>query len=193
MDQPLIVYLHGFRSSPASHKARQLRERMQGLGVADRFFCPQLPPSPKQAMAGIEERIRGERGPLTFVGSSLGGYYATWLAEKHDGQAVLVNPAVIAYLSLKEFVGTTTNLHTGEAFEFRPEYIDELRALEVAEISQPERFWLLLETGDELLDYRQAVLKYACARQTVIEGGDHTFQHWPEFLDDVVRFAGLPA
>ena len=190
----MIVYLHGFRSSPQSSKAQRLKARMAALGLGDLFWCGQLPPSPRAAIALAERQIAAARAPgapVTVVGSSLGGYYATHLAEKHGLRAVLVNPAVVAHLSLAEFVGTQTNLYTGEAFEFRPEYLDELRALEVPRISRPQDFLLLAETGDEVLDYRQAVAKYAGCRQAVLEGGDHSFTRWDEYLDTVLEFAGL--
>ena len=190
----MIVYLHGFRSSPQSSKAQRLKARMAALGLGDLFWCGQLPPSPRAAIALAERQIAAARAPgapVTVVGSSLGGYYATHLAEKHGLRAVLVNPAVVAHLSLAEFVGTQTNLYTGEAFEFRPEYLDELRALEVPRISRPQDFLLLAETGDEVLDYRQAVAKYAGARQVVLEGGDHSFTRWDGYLDVILEFAGL--
>ncbi len=190
----MIVYLHGFRSSPQSSKAQRLKARMAALGLGDLFWCGQLPPSPRAAIALAERQIAAARAPgapVTVVGSSLGGYYATHLAEKHGLRAVLVNPAVVAHLSLAEFVGTQTNLYTGEAFEFRPEYLDELRALEVPRISRPQDFLLLAETGDEVLDYRQAVAKYAGCRQVVLEGGDHSFTRWDGYLDAILEFAGL--
>jgi predicted esterase YcpF (UPF0227 family) len=123
------------------------------------------------------------------VGSSLGGYYATYLAEKHDLRAILINPAVVPHETLARSVGMQTNVYTGETFEFTPEHLAELEQLNVLQFSRPERFWLLVETGDEVLDYRQAVQKYAGARQTVIEGGDHSFQHFPDYLDAIVEFA----
>ena len=167
---------------------------MATLGLGDLFWCEQLLPSPRAAIALAERQIAAARAtgaPVTVVGSSLGGYYATHLAEKHGLRAVLVNPAVVAHLSLAEFVGTQTNLYTGEAFEFRPEYLDELRALEVPRISRPQDFLLLAETGDEVLDYRQAVAKYAGCRQAVLEGGDHSFTRWDGYLDAILEFAGL--
>lgn len=187
----MIVYLHGFRSSPQSNKAQRLKARMETLGLGHLFWCEQLPPSPCTAIALAERQITAATSPVTVVGSSLGGYYATHLAEKHRLRAVLVNPAVVAHLSLAEFVGLQTNLYSGEVFEFRPEYIDELRTIEVPRISRPQDFLLLAETGDEVLDYRQAVAKYAGARQVVLEGGDHSFTRWPDYLDEVLRFAGL--
>ncbi|TRZ65907.1 MAG: esterase [Rhodocyclaceae bacterium] len=191
LEQSLIVYLHGFRSSPASHKARQLHARMQETGLGEHFVCPMLPVSPRGAIALCEDLIAASDLPVTLVGSSLGAYYATWLAERHKLRAVLVNPAVVAHISLLEYVGPQTNLHSGESFEFTHRHIDQLRALEVPELSAPQLFWLLVETGDELLDYRLAVTRYAGARQTVLEGGDHSFTHWSDYLDDIIHFAGL--
>ncbi len=167
---------------------------MAERGLSDRFWCEQLPVSPRAAIALAEAEIaRARAAGLTpsVVGSSLGGYYATWLAERHGLRAVLVNPAVVAPLSLGAYVGTQTNLYTGESFDFTREHIDELRALEVPAITRPERYWLLAETGDEVLDYRHAVQKYAGARQTVLEGGDHGFSRWNDYLDAVIAFAGL--
>jgi hypothetical protein len=187
----MIVYLHGFCSSPQSNKAQRLRVHMAARGIGHLFWCEQLPPSPYAAIALAERQIAASATPVTVVGSSLGGYYATHLAEKHRLKAVLVNPAVVAHISLAGFVGPQANLYTGETFEFRPEYIDALRALEVPRLSRPQDFLLLVETGDEVLDYRQAVAKYAGARQVVLEGGDHSFTRWNEYLDTVLEFAGL--
>lgn len=190
----MIVYLHGFRSAPASIKARALQQRMAERGLGQLWWCEQLPVSPRAAIALAEaqiERARAAGGQATVVGSSLGGYYATWLAERHDLKAVLVNPAVVAPLALEAYVGEQSNLYSGETFVFTHGHIDELRALDVAAITRPQRYWLLAETGDEVLDYRHAVRKYAGARQTVLPGGDHGFSRWTDYLDDVIAFAGL--
>lgn len=187
----MILYLHGFCSAPASVKASRLKSHMQALGLGGRFHCPQLPVSPRAAIALAEDLLRAAPAPVTLVGSSLGGYYATYLAETHGCRAVLVNPAVVARLSLQDFVGPQTNLYTGARFEFTAGHLAELAALEIGRIAHPERIWLMVETGDELLDHRIAVEKYAGARQTVIEGGDHGFQHFGEHLDAILRFAGL--
>lgn len=185
----MIIYLHGFRSSPASEKARLLARHMASRGMADRFWCEQLPVSPRQAIETVEDVLARSPKTPTLVGSSLGGYYATYLAEKHDLRAILINPAVVPHETLARFVGVQTNVYTGETFEFTREHLTELEQLNVPQLSRPERFWLLVETGDEVLDYRQAVQKYAGARQTVIEGGDHSFQHFPDYLDAIVEFA----
>lgn len=192
----MIIYLHGFRSAPASIKASALQQHMAAKGLGEAFWCAQLPVEPAAAIALIEAQIahcRTQRPdqPPTLVGSSLGGYYATHLAEQHDLRAVLVNPAVVAPLSLEAYIGEQTNLYTGETFQFTHDYIAQLRAMDVACITRPEKYWLLAETGDEVLDYRDAVAKYAGARQTVLEGGDHGFSRWTDYLDAVLEFAGL--
>lgn len=186
----MILYLHGFRSSPQSHKARQLQAHMESRGLGDRFWCEQLPVSPRRAIAFVEGRIAASALPVTLVGSSLGGYYATWLAERHGLKAMLVNPAVDAPRSLAAFVGLQTNLYSGEHFELTGEHLQELRALELPRLAHPENFLLLVETGDEVLDYRRAVEKYAGARQVVLEGGDHSFSRFAAYLDVILEFAG---
>ncbi|OHC67207.1 MAG: esterase [Rhodocyclales bacterium GWA2_65_20] len=185
----MILYLHGFTSGPQSHKAQALAKRMQQRGRY--FLCPQLPHSPDQAAWLIESLILTAREPVTLVGSSLGGYYATFFAERHGLKAVLVNPAVVAHIQLADYVGRHASLYSGEEFDFTPDHIEQLRRLEVPQLSQPGNFWVLLETGDETLDYRQAVAKYAGARQTVLAGGDHSFTRWGEYLDDIITFAAF--
>jgi hypothetical protein len=187
----VILYLHGFRSAPASIKAQQLLGRLCALGREGEFWCPQLPVEPRAAVALVEAKIAQCEAPPTLVGSSLGGYYATWLAEKHGVKAVLVNPAVVAPVSLADFVGRHTNLYTNEEFEFTAEHVAQLRALEVPRIADSARYLLILGTADELLDYRDAVRKYAGAQTVLIEGGDHGLAQFAEHVDEVLGFAGM--
>lgn len=185
-----ILYLHGFCSSPQSWKVRLLAEELAWRGQGDRLYCPFLSHVPQEAIAQAEEIILREDGPLTVVGSSLGGFYATWLAEKHDLRAVLINPAVVAPISLEKYLGTQANLHTQETFEFTTGHIGQLRALEVERVT-PERYLLMVETGDEVLDYRLAVARYAGCRQIVLEGGDHSFTRFPDCLPQLIEFCRL--
>lgn len=186
----MILYLHGFTSGPQSHKAQALADRMRERGLGEHFVCPQLPASPCEAIA-LANGLITRHGVSTVVGSSLGGYYATYLAETFELKAVLINPAVVAHLSLKDFVGPQRWLYSGESFEFTLDHIEELRAIDVPVLGKPQRFWLLVEEGDETLDYRHAVNRYVGARQTVLPGGDHSFTRWNEYLDRVIAFAGL--
>lgn len=190
----MILYLHGFRSSPRSFKARVVADRMKALGRGDELICPQLPASPKAAMDLALELVDGHAASeLAIIGSSLGGFYATWLAERLGCRAALLNPAVNPLKDLEKHVGVTTAWHSDEPFEFKREYIDELAALRVAQITQPERYYLLAATGDEVLDYRDMVAHYAGARQHVIEGSDHAIPEFPEYVDEVLAFCGMDA
>lgn len=188
----MILYLHGFRSSPLSFKARLIAERMAVLGRSNEFVCPQLPASPRDAIAiasGIASTVAAEK--LTLVGSSLGGYYATWLAEQAGCRAVLLNPSVKPPRTLEKYVGTSTTFHTGEPFEFRPEYVDELKALAVERITRPERYFLIAATGDEVLDWREMVAHYPGAKQFVIQGSDHGISEFADYLGQVLAFCGI--
>lgn len=190
MGEPGILYLHGFASSPQSWKARELARALDLRGLSGRFFCPFLPHAPVEAIGKAEAIIARHDGPLTVVGSSLGGFYATWLAEKYALRAALINPAVAAPVSLKKYLGAQTNLHTHETFEFTMEHVAQLRALEVPRVT-PSRYLLMVETGDEVLDYREAVARYAASRQIVLPGGDHSFTRFPEYIAQLIEFCGL--
>ena len=184
-----LVYLHGFNSAPQSHKAQVLGRHMASLGLGDRYACPTLPPAPLEAIAAAEAAIAKLPG-ATLVGSSLGGFYATHLAEKHDLRAVLINPAVTPQADLESYLGEQRNLYTGAAYELTREHLAQWRSL-VTPALRPDRYLLLVETGDEVLDYRHAVARYAGAEQVVIEGGDHALQSFPRQLDRILAFAGL--
>jgi predicted esterase YcpF (UPF0227 family) len=185
----MILYLHGFRSSPRSFKARVVHERMAAANRGNELVCPQLPASPKEAMQLallLVERYQPDE--LAVIGSSLGGFYATWLAERLGCRAALLNPAVDPLKDLDQHVGVSTAWHSDERFEFRREYIDELAELKVGRITRPERYFLLAASGDEVLDYRDMVAHYAGARQHVIEGGDHAISDFPRYVDEVLAF-----
>lgn len=184
-----VLYLHGFRSSPRSFKARVVHDRMKAAGRADALICPQLPASPKEAMKLALLLVeRYAAGELAIIGSSLGGFYATWLAERIGCRAVLLNPAVNPLKDLEQHVGVTTAWHSDDRFEFRREYIDELAQLRIGRITRPERYFLLAATGDEVLDYRDMVDHYAGARQHVIEGSDHAISEFADYVDEVLDF-----
>jgi predicted esterase YcpF (UPF0227 family) len=190
----MILYLHGFRSSPQSMKARVVGERMAALGLADQVVSPQLPASPKLAMKLALSLIEGVPAEqLNIIGSSLGGYYATWLAERVGCRAVLLNPAIVPRVNLDQHVGVTTQFHSDEPFEFKREYINELHALEVPQISKPDRYFLIAATGDEVLDYRDMVAHYQGARQHVIQGSDHAISEFPQYVDEILAFCGIEA
>jgi predicted esterase YcpF (UPF0227 family) len=187
----LIVYLHGFNSSPQSHKAQVLRRFLEERGLASKYACPTLPPLASAALTAVEEYLpAGEEA--CFVGSSLGGFYATYLAETRSAKAVLVNPAVEPHIGLREYLGPQKNLYTGEAYELTEAHLQEWERLVLPHIT-PSRYLLLVETADEVLDYRQAVRRYAGCEQVVVNGGDHSLQSFPRHLRRILEFAGHAA
>jgi len=187
----MILYLHGFNSSPQSHKAQVLGRYMEERGLAAHYACPGLPPLAGEAIAAIEAQIgRHPHVPFCFVGSSLGGYYATYLAEKHGAKSVLINPAIDPHVGLRAYLGEQKNLHTGEPYQLTEAHLRDWEKLWVPRVT-PSRYLLIVETGDEVLDYRKAVERFAGAAHVVIEGGDHSLQSFAQHLRRILEFAGL--
>ena len=187
----MIVYLHGFRSSPNSRKARLLGAALTARGHGADYVCPQLPASPRAAVADVLERVqRVHPARVAFIGSSLGGYYATWLAERLGCRAALLNPAIAPYEDLKAHLGQQPVYFSDARIDMRPEYLEELRAIDTPRITRPERYFLVAATGDEVIDYRTMVAKYAGCRQRVIEGSDHQIQDFDRYVDEVLAFCG---
>jgi predicted esterase YcpF (UPF0227 family) len=185
----VIIYLHGFNSSPQSGKAQHLKRYLDGKGKGVEFACPQLPHWPDEAVAVVEAEIV-RREQITLVGSSLGGFYATWLAEKHGVRAVLINPAIEPHVGLRAYLGPQQAFHGGERYELTEEHLRQWKELFVTRVN-PERYLLLVETGDEVLDYRAAVRKYKGAKQVVVQGGDHSLASFPEQIPLIMEFAGM--
>ncbi|MGQ0651634.1 MAG: YqiA/YcfP family alpha/beta fold hydrolase [Betaproteobacteria bacterium] len=188
----MIIYLHGFNSSPQSHKAQVLQRYMAERGLAGDYACPALPVSADAAIAAVDALMARRRGEgHCFVGSSLGGFYATWLVENRPGcKAVLINPAIDPHIGLRRYLGTQKNLYSGEEYQLTEAHLREWERRYVERIS-PRRYLLLVETGDEVLDYSRAVSRYAGAEQVVVEGGDHTLQTFPRHLPRILEFAGV--
>ena len=187
----MIIYLHGFNSSPQSRKAQVLGRFMAERGLGERFACPALPPLADEAIAAIEALMARHPGAhFCFVGSSLGGYYATYLAERHGARAALINPSIDPHIGLRAYLGEQKNLHTGAPYQLTEAHLREWQALWVPHVT-PSRYLLIVETGDEVLDYRRAVARYAGAEQVVVEGGDHSLQSFPQHLPRILAFAGL--
>ena len=185
----MILYLHGFKSSPQSTKARLIGETLAAAGRADEYACPQLPASPAAAIAlvlAIASDVSATQ--LTLIGSSLGGYYATWIAEQLGCRAVLLNPAVQPPRDLAHYVGISNAYHSKASFEFKHAYIDELRALAVPAITCAERYFLLAATGDEVLDWREMQAHYQGALQHIIDGSDHGISDFAAYLEMVLTF-----
>ena len=192
-----ILYLHGFISSPASRKAVMLGDYVRGQAPGVEYLVPALHHRPAEAIAQVHA-ICDERHPadLLVVGSSLGGFYATVAAERAGCRAVALNPAVHPQRHFERYLGPQQNLHTGERFDLTPGHVAELAAIDPPALTRPDRYWLIVETGDEVLDYREAVAHYAGAFQSVVQGGDHALSSFAEFVPDIVAWAledGPPA
>lgn len=191
----MIVYLHGFRSSPQSFKARLLAARLAELGRADEWLCPTLPVSPDETIELVEREIAQNARPgerITLLGSSLGGFFATQLAEKHGWRAVLLNPAVVPDRDLSKYLGEQPLWHGGGSIVVEPRHLQELRDLAVAHITRPERYYLIAATGDEVLDYREMLAHYPGVQTHLIEGSDHGISEFADYVDEVIRFCDAP-
>jgi len=170
-----------------------LAHRMQRLGRATQFECPQLPASPRQAIDVAMRLIKGlPAQQLSIIGSSLGGFYATYLAEKIGCRAVLLNPAIQPSRDLAQHIGVMRAYHSDAPFEFKREYIDEISAFAVDQITSPERYFLLAATGDEVLDWHEMTGHYPNAHQRIIEGGDHGISDFEHYIDEVLAFCDAP-
>jgi len=186
-----LLYLHGFRSSPQSTKARLMAQHIARQFPGTTWWCPQLPPSPKAAIDLVMSGVAGwPRESMGVVGSSLGGFYATYVTQKTGCRAVLLNPAVHPARDLANYIGEQVAWHDPtEHFYFRPEYIDELRALDVGPLTHPERVFAVIAKGDEVLDWREMSGRYPGSRQKVIEGEDHALSDFERsHLGEVLAF-----
>jgi predicted esterase YcpF (UPF0227 family) len=188
-----LLYLHGFRSSPQSFKARMVHAWLQRHAPAVTWWCPQLPVSPRAAwdllVGGVAD---WPKSSMAVMGSSLGGFYATAVAEALGCRAVVLNPAVDPARDLVRYVGEQTAYHDpAQRFEFKPEYLDELRALAPSRITRPERYAAVIAKGDELLDWREMSARYAGARTVLLEGSDHALSQFDQQLPFVLDFLRL--
>ncbi|MBS1179932.1 MAG: hypothetical protein H6R06_4344 [Proteobacteria bacterium] len=185
-----LLYLHGFRSSPKSFKAQRLQAWLAEHHRNVRWWCPQLPPSPREAMALVREGTAGWPAATSAVlGSSLGGFYATVVAEATGWPAVLMNPAVDPARDLGPYVGELSAFHAPEErFFFRADYIDELRAMTPGQISRPERYYAIIAKGDEVLDWREMTARYPGVNLRLLEGSDHALSDFDDHLPHILKF-----
>ena len=188
-----LLYLHGFRSSPRSAKAEKMAAAVKARHPAVHWWCPQLPPSPHETMALLMAGIQSwPKESMAVVGSSLGGFYATWIAARTGCPAVLLNPAIDPARDLARYIGEQTAWHDPlQTFFFRPEYVQELRDLQAGPLPHPERFYALIAKGDEVLDWREMSARYAGAQGRLLEGGDHALSDFDTHLDPVLAFLAL--
>ncbi len=191
----MLLYIHGFNSSPKSEKGVLTANFLASQFPGVRLLQPQLPSDIDEAaklLADLTQEACERDEPLRFIGSSLGGFYATWLAETFGGKAALINPAVSPYDLFEEFLGPQHNPYTDEHYQVLPEHREALKSYDVEAIANPDRFFVLLQTGDEVLDYRLALDKYHCCRMLIEPGGDHSFVGFERQLPDIAAFLELP-
>jgi predicted esterase YcpF (UPF0227 family) len=188
-----LLYLHGFRSSPRSFKALRLQAWLAAHRPGVRWWCPQLPPSPAAAIALAEQGVADwPRATMAVLGSSLGGFYATVLAERLGCPAVLLNPAIDPARDLAAYIGEQRAFHDPhERFVFRAEFVDQLRALAPGPITKPERYFAVIAKGDELLDWREMTARYRGARIRLLEGSDHALSDFDDHLPALLEFLRL--
>lgn len=192
-----LLYLHGFRSSPSSMKAQKMAAWVAAHRPDVTWWCPQLPPSPAEAMALVTQGLAGWPAAGTAVmGSSLGGFYATWVAERLAAGAqapvVLVNPSTDPASSLAQYIGEQTHWHNPQdRFFFRAEFVDELRALACGPLTQPKRYQVWAATGDEVLDWRTMQARYAACDLRVVQGSDHALSDFDTHLPALLAHLGL--
>jgi predicted esterase YcpF (UPF0227 family) len=183
-----LVYIHGFNSSPLSLKARQTVDWFVQQGRGDAIAVPELSHEPARAMADLCEIIANRPLPVALIGSSLGGYYATWLAERFGLRAALINPAVRPAELWQSHLGANQNFYSGRRYQITQEHVAQLRSFDVPQLTRPENLLLLVQTGDETLDYRHAVDKYKSSVSIIQPGGNHGFVNYDALLPDIIRF-----
>jgi len=186
---PTLLYLHGFNSSPDSKKAQQTRQWFEHNAPEIEFVCPSLPPYADAAISLLEKLINERRPDQVYlIGSSMGGFFATCLAEKYSLNAVVVNPAVSPGRGLQDWLGENSNYHTGEKWLFERRHIDEYRRLDPLEIKHKNNYLVLLQSGDEVLDYRDAQQRYSGCKIILESGGDHSFIDYDQHLKNIHQF-----
>lgn len=188
-----LLYIHGFLSSPQSEKAVQVKNWLSDHRPHIKFICPLLTPYPgdtRETLEGlVENAMMTSTATVYLMGSSLGGFWATWLVEKYNLKAVLINPAVTLSLFNQGYINTPLkNYHTDDIYELTESDIDEFHRVNVESISRTQNYFVMLQTGDDVLDYRLAVNKYAGCKQLIEEGGHHSFTKFDSKIELALNF-----
>ena len=190
----MLLYIHGFNSSPQSHKASIFKQWLAQHYPQIIYEVPYLKPYPADAIMQLEKLLESylaKNETIGLVGSSLGGFYAAWLAEKYNLRAVLVNPSVRPFDLLGKYIGENKNFYNDDHYLFEQKHVEELKTFYIPENSHPENLLLMVQTGDESLDFREATAKY-CAAENIIEyGGDHGFRDFERWFEYILRFLKL--
>ncbi len=184
----MIIYIHGFGSSGEASKAKLLRAYCQEEGI--RFIAPSLPTIPDLAIKTLSELIESYQEPVYLMGSSLGGYYALYLSDKYNLKAVLINPAINAPETLERAIGHGLNYYDNSAYEWNASHLEMLESYEIEEPNL-ENLFVLLQKGDEVLDYEEAFDVLEGAKMVVEEGGTHSFEGLERHFESIKRFFGV--
>ncbi len=189
----MILYLHGFQSSPHSFKAQLIERRWREINREKEYICPQLPSSPVKSVE-LALNLLGQHPSesITVIGSSLGGYYANWIAENLQCRCVLLNPVTDPWkIRILEDNPDRSDLRVREWLKFIDQYEKELQSIRISKITHPERYMLVAAKGDELLDWKMMQEHYKGASQTIINGSDHGLSDFEKYLDDVLSFCKI--
>lgn len=192
-----LLYIHGFLSFPMSAKAQSMQQWLKLHRPDIAYYCPQLPPYPKPCATILDaliSAITSDTGdkpklPIYVMGSSLGGFWATWLAECYRLQAVLINPAVDIVKLMPSYLNVELkNYHHADTYRLDEKDFNDLLSFQRGKLANLENYWLLAQTGDETLDYRLAQERYKGCHQTIEQGGDHSFQNFENFIPQIINF-----
>lgn len=187
-----LIYIHGFNSSPLSQKANSLKTWLSGQHPEVNMLIPQLPCYPAETIELLQNLVTAHAGePIGVIGSSLGGYFAIWLSQKFSLPAVIVNPAVRTFDLFQQYLGEQVNPYTKECYILQPHHLNELQEIQIKTLTAPDLIWLLQQTGDEILDYRQAVTYLMECKQTIESGGNHAFVGFDYYFPQIMRFLAL--
>jgi len=190
----MLLYIHGFNSSPQSHKASAYKQWLAQRHPEIAYEVPYLKPYPADAIAQLEKLIESylvKEEKIGLVGSSLGGFYAAYLAEKYQLRAVLVNPAVRPFDLLGKYIGENKNFYNDDHYLFEQKHVDELKQFFIPIHQYPENLLLMVQTGDESLDYKEATAKYSTSQNIIEYGGDHGFQNFERWFQFILQFVKL--
>lgn len=186
-----IIYVHGFNSSGQSHKAKQFKHYLDERQLDIKYLTPDLPYEPAKAISQLEQLIESLLpNTITLIGSSLGGYYSIYLTEKYQKvKTVLINPAIRAYELLNDFVGEVEHLHTGQTYQWENIYIDQLKNINVTDLQNPDKYLLLVQTGDEVLDAKKAIEFFTESPRIIQQGGSHGFENFADMIPEIIEFS----
>ncbi|WP_185234773.1 YqiA/YcfP family alpha/beta fold hydrolase [Teredinibacter franksiae] len=186
-----ILYIHGFLSSPQSFKARVTQQWLAANRPDLHYICPALSSYPQKAAAALKDQLKSlAQEPLYIIGSSLGGFWATWLIEQSLAKkAVIINPAVAPQTFVRPLLGEPLkSYYTDEVFTLGTDDLAAIEQYDYPVVKRYDAYWLMVQMGDETLPYQQAVAKYRWCQQRVEPGGSHTFDGYEKWLPKIMNF-----